>query len=151
MVLCCFFIVCLCNFFSTSPRKIPFLQRPSTINFHFQFSGANNGQQSPASLLFTTYNDIRLANVYQQNSPPSIEVLVKDLSEGSALDFFYEKQLVCWTDQGLETIECMKLNNGTSMGTKYSVVSSGLDKPEGLAIDWYVERIWNRNTELLKI
>lgn len=36
----------------------------------------------------------------------------------------------------------MKLNNGTSMGQKYSVVSSGLDKPEGLAIDWYTEKIY---------
>lgn len=73
--------------------------------------------------------------------PPSIDVVVKDLAEGAALDFFYEKQLVCWTDQGLETIECVHMNE-TAVGKKYTVVSNGLDKPEGLAIDWYTEKIY---------
>lgn len=91
-----------------------------------------------------------MANISRPSGPPSIEVLVKDLSEGAALDFFYEKQLVCWTDQGLVTIQCMKLNE-TFTGTKKSIISSGLDKPEGLAIDWFTDKIYWTDGETNRI
>lgn len=97
--------------------------------------------QSPASLIFTTYNDIRVVNV--STSAPSIGIVIKDLVEGAALDFFYEKQLVCWTDHGSGTIDCKRLNETPGNGGgKFSVVSAGLDKPDGLAIDWYTEKIY---------
>ena len=38
-------------------------------------------------------------------------MLTKDLAEGAGLDFHYEKQLICWTDQGREAIQCMKMNS----------------------------------------
>lgn len=38
-------------------------------------------------------------------------MLTKDLAEGAGLDFYYEKQLICWTDQGREAIQCMKMNS----------------------------------------
>lgn len=83
----------------------------------------------PVSLLFTTYHDVRLANITRHNGPPSsIETLAKDLQEAGALDFFYEKQLVCWVDQHLQRIQCMKLNG--SPNTTQNVITSGLDKPE---------------------
>lgn len=73
--------------------------------------------------------------------PPSIEIIAKDLAEAAALDFYYEKHVVCWTDQGLGAIQCLKMN-GSSALLPYTVVASGLDKPEGLAIDWYTEKIY---------
>lgn len=87
-------------------------------------------QNPPVSLLFTTYHDIRLANITRPHGPPtSIETIAKDLSQAGALDFFYEKQLVCWSDQKLQRIQCMKLN-GTHPTTSRNVITSGLEKPE---------------------
>lgn len=95
------------------------------------------------SLLFTTYHDIRLANITRQNGPPSsIEVIAKDLTEAGALDFYYEKQLVCWTDQVLQRIQCMKLNGTHPVSSIQNVITSGIEKPEGIAIDWYTENIY---------
>lgn len=94
------------------------------------------------SLLFTTYHDIRLANITRHNgSPSSIDIIAKDLVRASALDFFYEKQLVCWTDQSLRRIQCMKLN-GTQPNSTQNVITSGLDTSEGIAIDWYTDKIY---------
>lgn len=136
-------------------------------------------------LLFTTYNDIRVANIARRPnataaspaaaaaaaaagvspaaavvasapSPPvTVDVLIKDLVEGSALDIDHARQLVCWTDQGLESIECQPTHpTATSAGGggaaaaaaaaphKFTVVSSGLGKPEGLAIDWYTGNVY---------
>lgn len=113
-------------------------------------TAAASHQNQPATLLFTTYHDIRIANITRPTGPPSIETIAKDLSEAGALDFFYEKNLVCWTDQGLETIQCMKMN-GSHPGTTVSVISSGLDKPEGLAIDWYTDKIYWTDGETNRI
>lgn len=104
-------------------------------------AAAPNQNHTPVTLLFTTYHDIRLANITRPNGPPTTDIIAKDLTEAAALDFYYEKNLVCWTDQGLETIQCMKMN-GSHPGQMYSVITSGLDKPEGLAIDWFTEKIY---------
>lgn len=116
-------------------------------------------------LLFTTYNDIRIASIARRPTAVApatgfsaaasatsstaspgvtVDLLIKDLVEGSALDIDYARQLVCWTDQGLESIECQPTNH-TGSGQpahKFSVVSSGLVKPEGLAIDWYTSNVY---------
>lgn len=95
----------------------------------------------PVSLLFSTYHDIRVANVTRPNGPPaSIEVIAKDLSEAGALDFFYEKQMVCWTDQALLRIQCMKLN-GTHSTSVQNVITNGLEKPEGNFFDFFLSAI----------
>lgn len=105
----------------------------------------------PISLLFTTYHDIRVANITRQNGPPSsIETIAKDLPEAGALDFFYEKQLVCWTDQALLRIQCLKLN-GTHPNSTQNVITGGLDKPEGIAIDWYTDKIYWTDGEMNRI
>lgn len=99
-------------------------------------------QNAPISLLFTTYHDIRLANITRPHGPPTtIETIAKDLSQAGALDFFYERQLVCWSDQILQRIQCMKLN-GTHSATTRNVITSGLEKPEGIAIDWFTDKIY---------
>ncbi|XP_055383334.1 low-density lipoprotein receptor-related protein 6 [Condylostylus longicornis] len=98
--------------------------------------------KSPAILLFTTYHDIRIANITPIGSP-SVDILAKDLAEGTAIDFFYEKNLVCWADSSHETIECIHVNSTqTTKTSKHNVISSGLDKPEGIAIDWYTDKIY---------
>jgi len=41
------------------------------------------------------------------------------VEEGTAVDFYHEGSLVCWTDSGLEMIQCVSYN-GTNTGTKVS-------------------------------
>lgn len=37
--------------------------------------------------------------------------MLKELAEGAAVDFYYAGSLVCWTDHGLEMIQCVTYNN----------------------------------------
>lgn len=127
--------------------------------------------QQPASsstlLIFTTYHDIRIANL-SRNHVTSITTITKDLAEGAGLDFYYDKQLICWSDQGMEAIQCRKMNssfytnenqpNGpvgidelTESVDKFSIISKGIEKPEGLAIDWYTDKIYWVEGELNRI
>lgn len=87
-------------------------------------------QNEAISLLFTTYHDIRLANLSRHNGPAApTEIIVKDLPEAGAFDFFYAKRLICWNDQMLQHIQCMKWN-GTQSNLTRNVILTGLDKPE---------------------
>uniref|UniRef100_A0A336M1L1 CSON010315 protein n=1 Tax=Culicoides sonorensis TaxID=179676 RepID=A0A336M1L1_CULSO len=97
------------------------------------------GQSNPP-LLYTTFNDIRLVNNTGKHNKPTFQTITHDLSEAGALDVFFEKQLVCWTDQLLGAIECMKLN-GTSVYSRYKPITK-LDKPDGIAFDWYTSKIY---------
>ncbi|XP_060653408.1 LOW QUALITY PROTEIN: low-density lipoprotein receptor-related protein 6 [Drosophila nasuta] len=99
---------------------------------------------TPATLLFTTRHDIQVANITKPTGGPQIDVIVKDLAEAMAIDFYYAKNLVCWTDCGREKIECAQTNSTLPLAKapKQTVISSGLDKPEGLAIDWYTDKIY---------
>lgn len=93
-------------------------------------------------------------------------VLTKDLNEVSGLDYYYDKQLICWTDQGMEAIQCRKMNESfykeppvSPVGIeelndgvdKLSVITKGIEKPEGLAIDWYTDKIYWADGELNRI
>jgi low density lipoprotein receptor-related protein 5/6 len=119
-------------------------------------------------LIFTTYHDVRFTNA-SRNHVPQPEILTKDLTEGAGLDFYYEKQLVCWTDQGLESIKCMRMNSSfyesppkgkfyfdgdsklPDVHDKYSIITTGIEKPEGLAIDWYTDKIYWTDGETNRI
>ncbi|KAH8340133.1 hypothetical protein KR067_010390 [Drosophila pandora] len=101
---------------------------------------------TPATLLFTTRHDIQVANITRPTGGPQIDVIVRDLAEAMAIDFYYAKNLVCWTDCGREIIECAHTNASSllplSRAPKQTVISTGLDKPEGLAIDWFTDKIY---------
>ncbi|XP_012250592.2 low-density lipoprotein receptor-related protein 6 [Athalia rosae] len=101
------------------------------------FCGTAPCDASP-TLLFATSKDIRVANVSRANK---VSTLVKDLSEGAALDFYWERSLVCWSDSGLETIQCVA-SNSTHTGEKTTVVNSSLISPDGLACDWYTGKLY---------
>jgi low density lipoprotein receptor-related protein 5/6 len=120
---------------------------------------------SSTLLIFTTYHDIRLANL-SRNHVTSITTITKDLVEGAGLDFFYDKQLICWTDQGMEAIQCRKMNASfyheppigpvgiddlTESIEKISIITKGIEKPDGLAIDWVTDKIYWVDGELNRI
>lgn len=96
----------------------------------------------------------------------TISVLTKDLHEGAGLDFYYDKQLICWSDQGMEAIQCRKMNGSfynepptspvgieelTDGVDKLSVITKSIEKPEGLAIDWYTDKIYWADGDLNRI
>lgn len=91
-------------------------------------------------MLFATNKDIRVANV---SRPSKITSIVKDLSEGVTLDFYHERNLVCWSDIGLEMIQCVRAN-GThaNQQERLTLVNSSLLAPDGLACDWYTGKLY---------
>ncbi|XP_039278794.1 low-density lipoprotein receptor-related protein 6 [Nilaparvata lugens] len=98
------------------------------------------------NLIFSTAKDIRIANV---SRPTKATTIVKDLEEAYAVDFYHAGSLVCWTDQGLEMIQCMHFN-GTNTGPKMKVVTTGLISPYGLACDWLTEKLyWTVESQLI--
>lgn len=105
-----------------------------------------------------------------RNLGTHVNVLTKDLVESAGLDFHYEKQLVCWSDQALEAIQCMRMNQSFYQSKprgnfyfenqdlkpdikeeKYTIITSGIEKPEGLAIDWYTDKIYWTDGETNRI
>ncbi|XP_023718934.1 low-density lipoprotein receptor-related protein 6-like, partial [Cryptotermes secundus] len=73
-----------------------------------------------------------------------------DLEEGTAVDFYHEGNLVCWTDNGLEMIQCVPYN-GTVTGAKVRVVTTGLISPAGLACDWLTQKLYWTDDETNRI
>lgn len=104
------------------------------------------------NLLFATSKDIRVANVSSRSSSSKATPIVKDLQEGAAVDYHYAKGLVCWTDHGLEMIQCINYNGTTSsIANKVGIVTTGLVSPDGLAIDWLTHKIYWTDGETNRI
>lgn len=68
-------------------------------------------------LLFATSKDIRIANMSRPLKPVTI---IKDLEEGAAIDYYFKKSMVCWTDHGTEMISCCTFD-GNHVGNKHNV------------------------------
>uniref|UniRef100_A0A2S2P0K4 Low-density lipoprotein receptor-related protein 6 n=2 Tax=Schizaphis graminum TaxID=13262 RepID=A0A2S2P0K4_SCHGA len=90
------------------------------------------------NLIYTTSKDIRMANMSKMTR---INVIVKDLIEGSALDFYYKGSLICWADHGQESIQCVSYN-GTHATNKVAILNTGIITPDGLACDWLTKKIY---------
>nr|XP_049697020.1 low-density lipoprotein receptor-related protein 6 [Helicoverpa armigera] len=98
-------------------------------------------------LLYSTASDIRVVNTSKLGK---VDTIVKNLVQGSAVDFFHRKDLICWSDQTAELIQCMSYNE-THVGDKVRIVSEGLITPTGIAIDWYTDKIYWTDGETNKI
>ncbi|KAI5641104.1 low-density lipoprotein receptor repeat class B domain-containing protein [Phthorimaea operculella] len=85
-------------------------------------------------LLYSTASDIRVADMTKFTK---VNTIIKGLEQGSAVDFLHRKDLICWSDQTAELIQCMTYND-TYSGDKVRIVSEGLITPTGIAIDWKV-------------
>uniref|UniRef100_A0A2H1W340 SFRICE_002592 n=1 Tax=Spodoptera frugiperda TaxID=7108 RepID=A0A2H1W340_SPOFR len=98
-------------------------------------------------LLYSTASDIRVVNTSKLSK---VNTIVKDLEQGSAVDFLHRKDLICWSDQTAELIQCMSYNE-THVGDKVRIVSDGLITPTGLAIDWYTDKLYWTDGETNRI
>ena len=60
------------------------------------------------------------------------------MDDAIAVDFHYTKGFIFWTDVTLEKIKRIRV----STGEIEDVVSVGLEKPEGLAVDWIAGKLY---------
>lgn len=70
-------------------------------------------------LLYSTASDIRVANTSKLGK---INAIIKDLEQGSAVDFLCKNNLICWSDQTAELIQCMEYNDTHSGEKVYELI-----------------------------
>ncbi|KAA0723842.1 Low-density lipoprotein receptor-related protein 4 [Triplophysa tibetana] len=85
-------------------------------------------------LLFANRIDIRQVLPHRSE----YTLLLNHLENAIALDFHYSREMVFWSDVTLDRIMRASLN-GSSVE---EVVSTGLDSPGGLAIDWIQDKLY---------
>jgi hypothetical protein len=97
-----------------------FITNTKWVNYIFlvvHFWYALSHHVAAQMLLFATSKDIRIANLSRPLKPVTI---IKDLEEGAAIDYYYKKSMVCWTDHGTEMISCCTFD-GNNVGSKHNV------------------------------
>jgi low density lipoprotein receptor-related protein 5/6 len=77
-------------------------------------------------------------------------VLAKNLEDAIAVAFHYEDQILFWTDVSLGKILRKSLKKDSKVE---AVVSVGLSRPEGIAIDWVTKKIYwtDSNLKLIEV
>uniref|UniRef100_A0A673WMS1 Low density lipoprotein receptor-related protein 5 n=1 Tax=Salmo trutta TaxID=8032 RepID=A0A673WMS1_SALTR len=118
------------------------------VMYFFSFSSG-----SPL-LLFANRRDVRLVDV--EMGRPESAVVVSDLEDAAAVDFLYSEGLIFWTDVSEEAIKQTYYNQSTdslkeALGTRQTVVVSGLDSPDGLACDWLGRKLYWTDSETNRI
>lgn len=73
-------------------------------------------------LLHSTRKDIRIINTTRINNKLQKPIiLIRNITDGAAVDFHFTKKKLCWTDHGLESIQCVHFN-GVEVENKVSAV-----------------------------
>ena len=107
----------------------------------------------PVRLLYSERLNIRLLHVAgDQRSQNNLTttVLAKNLEDAIAVAFHYEDQILFWTDVSLGKILRKSLKKDSKVE---AVVSVGLSRPEGIAIDWVTKKIYwtDSNLKLIEV
>ena len=66
--------------------------------------------------------------------------MIDGLDDAIALDFYYEEELVFWTDVIEQKIKRTRIN--AKKRKAEDVISVGLRRPEGLAVDWVTKKLY---------
>lgn len=98
-------------------------------------------------LLFANRRDIRVVDVAHANKKNST-VLIDSLNDATAIDFFYEEEIIFWTDISLEMIKRGTVRNNV---TQIDVITAGLISPDGLACDWLGRKLYWTEAESNRI
>ena len=102
----------------------------------------------PLRLLYSERRNIHLLHVTgDQHSQNNIttSVLAKGLEDAIAVAYHYQDQLLFWTDVSLGKILRKSLKGDSKVET---VVSVGLSRSEGIAIDWVTKKIYWTDSHL---
>lgn len=62
-----------------------------------------------------------------------------------AVDFSYEDGYIFWTDVNDEKIKRIRMTESSNSRKVEDVISLGLKKPEGLAVDWVGKKLYWTN------
>ncbi|XP_054717262.1 low-density lipoprotein receptor-related protein 6-like [Uloborus diversus] len=101
-----------------------------------------------SQLLFANRKDIRLVDAENNRRKNSSKILITNLEDAAALDFYYEDGTIFWADVGLEEIKSMHINDSR---TNKSIIHTGLMSPDGLACDWMGKKLYWSDSETNRI
>ena len=90
-------------------------------------------------LLYANRKDIRILRKTRTKNPNETTV-VDGLTDAIAVDFCFAEGFVFWTDVSLEKIKRVRFT-GDARKVE-DVISVGLKKPEGLAVDWIAKKLY---------
>ncbi|XP_048772894.2 low-density lipoprotein receptor-related protein 1-like isoform X3 [Ostrea edulis] len=100
----------------------------------------------PVYLIFSNRHEMRSVDLTNHN----YAALVSGLHNTVALDFYYAKQFIFWTDVADDKILRGKLQ-GNALTDIKPIVDIGLATTEGLAVDWIGEKIYWVESKLYQI
>ncbi|CAH0560791.1 unnamed protein product [Brassicogethes aeneus] len=109
---------------------------------HLSYQGYVN--QSGPMLLYSAMVDIRMTNTTKgSNNKIKTTVIVKNYSQYiSAIDFHFEQKKVCFADHGIESIVCTTYTGNDNENKTYTKIISDVPSPDGLACDWYTNKLY---------
>ncbi|XP_018572633.1 low-density lipoprotein receptor-related protein 6 isoform X2 [Anoplophora glabripennis] len=112
----------------------------------YQSYEGNVSQNNPL-LLYSTTKDIRLVNSSARGSSYKLKpiIIVKNYSYIAAIDYHFENKKIFWADHELETIYSIDYD-GVAAKNKVEIVS-GVFTPDGLACDWFTNKIYWTDSE----
>ena len=103
-------------------------------------------------ILFANRKDIRLIELTDNKKKVSTNIIVKNLEDAAALDYYLEESKVCWSEINREMIRCAQIDpRAKGKVPKVDIVTSGLVKPEGLACDWVGNKIYWTDSDTKRI
>ena len=89
-------------------------------------------------LLYANRKDIRIVQTNNKNQSETI--VVDGLEDAIAVDYSFAEGFVFWTDVGLEKMKRIRVTEDTRKVE--DVISVGLKKAEGLAVDWIAKKLY---------
>jgi low density lipoprotein receptor-related protein 5/6 len=103
-------------------------------------------------ILFANRKDIRLMEVTDNKRKVATNIIVKNLEDAAAIDYFLELNQVCWSEINREVIRCAEIDpRARGKVTKTNIVTTGLIKPEGLACDWVNNKLYWTDSDTKRI
>ena len=84
--------------------------------------------------MYASRKDIRIFNANSRNE----SIIIDDLNDAIAVDFLFAEGIIFWADVNLKKIKRIRV----STGEVEDVISVGLKRPEGLAVDWIAGKLY---------
>lgn len=102
-------------------------------------------------LLYSTAKDIRIANSTKINNKFVYTILIRNFTEGPAVDFHWEQKKICWADHGKENIQCTFYDGGEINQNKTEIISNEVLSPVDMACDWFTNKLYWTDSDTNRI